>query len=396
MIYVTTDPNYTKLILDGQTHDVGTELLVSNLKANDYEVIVTKDGYYSWIKKLEVKQGETTFIRNLLLFKERDPISVHLFEENDQIIDSIDDATILQNGTELLIYEQKEDKLTSYPLPSSTTVQEIIYFSPADFTLKQDSIWYQNTPNGLQSIQRQLPPLTTAIKSTSDNRLYALTDIGIYRLETEMSETPMIQHALPQDIFKTGNKFWVISTEPAHQRSFIYEVVAEGTRPRLIHILPYSPTYKIERDVGGFLTVLDNSNRKIFLVDTKTSPPELAELSGVQSWEWSKDNTQLLTASDFELTIHHFENGETQELLLRLSSPITQTAWHPEGQHVFYVANDSLYLVERDNRQQRNTFALIENKKDLKILSVDSDGKKIWVSSINEKGQVEVSSLEIR
>lgn len=386
LLHVTTDPQHSKIIVNGQPYDVGNELVLKGLKPAEYEIIILKDGYHSWFKTLEIKPGESTFVRNLPLFYSDKPIPKEIFTSPLIFLKKTKNLALLQSNNFIFIHNFKDGSTREIELPSST---EITYISidSEQAVLRQDSEWLiiNYSQNSLRKITKSLPADSRRIIS-QNNTVYILTDSGIWKLLiTDEEQIPALiyKQTLPQDIRFTGDSLWIVATEPAKQRSFLYYAASPSSRPRLITSLPYAKGYHALEDYNGFLTLHDESENNLYLIDTSTQPATVATLNNVHSWEWSKDHTQLLTTTDFELTIQHFQNGRHQELLRRISTPITGIAWHPDEQHVFFVNNGDLLLVERDDRNERNVYLLAEDKKDLRILYVDPNGEKILFSSMN-------------
>lgn len=386
LLHVTADPQHSKMILNGQPYNIGKELVLKSLKPAEYEIIILKDGYHSWFKTLEIKPGESTFIRDLTLFYEKEAIPKEIFTSPLTFIKKTPELAIFQSNNFLFIYRYDDQSIIEIEVPANTTIEEVSIDS-GQLSFNQDSDWFMINyeDSTLKNITGYLPDETRRVIS-QNNTLYLLTDTGIWTLDkTEKDyETILVyKQSLPQDILFSDKDFWVIATEPSKKRSFLYHIANTNSRPRLITSLPYAEVYDLKENYNGFLTIHDKSENKLHLVDTSTEPATTATLNNVHTWEWSKDHTQLLTATDLELTIHHFQNGRHQELLRRISTPITDAFWYSDERYVFFATNDTLSLVERDDRNERNVYLLSEDKKDLQILYVDPDGEKIIFSSMN-------------
>jgi len=63
--------------------------------------------------------------------------------------------------------------------------------------------------------------------------------------------------------------------------------------------------------------------------------------------------------------------------------------WFPRESHVFYVTEDKLNIIERDDRDKRNNLVLSDEKSGLNILGIESEGKAaIFTSGSAESGRI--------
>ena len=66
-LYLKSTPSAAQITLDGENAGLTTRLITRLLPRN-YNVIVTKDGYFAWQKKMEVRPQLVTEARNIFLF----------------------------------------------------------------------------------------------------------------------------------------------------------------------------------------------------------------------------------------------------------------------------------------------------------------------------------------
>lgn len=401
LLYITTDPKNTTVSVDDQIYTTGRELVIKSLKPGEYEINISKEDYFSWQKTLEIFEGQSAFIRDLILFKNLEAQPYELFVKPTKLIFSHPQAQILQSEKFVFIYHKSNQEITEIELPEATPLTELSLTTDASqLVAKQQQKWLliNTLDETLEDISQKVPLDSKRIK-VFPSGLVAVTEQAVWLLAQNDDTSPnqlLVNQPLPQDFIIGQDRSWLISTEPSKKRSFLYSLGENRTKPELITSLPYSPNYSIADDFSGFLTIEDSDNQIVYLVDTKSLPATVESLFAIEKWSWSKDHRQLLTASEFEVTIHHFENGLKQELIVRLSSPIADAAWHPEENHVFYVTEDSLFLAERDERDVRNIFKLSTDKKDLQILSTDELGEVINFFAANGDVGAALFRQEIR
>jgi hypothetical protein len=394
LLHVTTDPNNTTMILDGQPHTVANELVLASLQPKEYDVVINKEGYHSWFKQLEVTSGQTTFIRDLLLFKETDPDESLTVPASAQFVAGNDKSAYFQSQSLLIRFDYESAITVEIELDNEFSIINPV-FHENKFYFQQNALWYELSNLQLSKLEI---PLTSPIQEliSSDSTLYALTDEGVWEITDDTrSASLLIQQRFPQAMARKGSGFLLIATEPSQQRSFLYEYVSVSSRPRSVATLSYGDYQFIDEQSGVFSFYAQDIS-KLLLVDTNSIPEQIVDFPQTTSWEWSQRENQLLVTNDFEVSIRHFSDDNRQELLTRLSSPIQEAVWHTEEQHVIYVTNNALYLIERDERNQRNTFLLAQHENTPHILELDTSGEKIFYFTENENGEIKVWSLEIR
>ncbi len=388
LLHVTTDPDDSQMILDGILYEIGKEIVLKSLQPKRYEIILTKEGYHSWIKNIDILPGQSTILREIKLIQKSDPVLISEQKESKSVAVRANQV-LLQQGANLLI-QTTAGEPQSVPMQSAHEMHDLRFNTDGSMiAFSQNGTWFTADllTEKIQEITTDLPVQQIEFAS-SLILLLTPQEIWTYNPASQTEGEQLWTISLPQLVKSKSDGYWIISTEPARQRSFLYETSGLSGRPRLVATLPYAQTYEMIRDSNGFITLLDRAAKKAVLVDTRILPPRIEVLEGVHKAVWNADGTQLLTATDYEITIHHFTQGRTQELILRISTPLRDVAWHPEERHVFYTTDDGLFLVERDGISQRNIFALNRNasypefvmtsKETIRFLSTPAGTVQIW------------------
>ena len=63
--YIKSYPKNADIFINNKKSNKKTPNQITNIKPNLYNVKISKEDYLPWEKKLEIKQGETTFIENI-------------------------------------------------------------------------------------------------------------------------------------------------------------------------------------------------------------------------------------------------------------------------------------------------------------------------------------------
>ena len=76
-LYIKTQPSISELYLNHELHSTNTPQLINKLFPNEYQVLIKKDGYWDWQKKLTVAAGETVVALEIILFKKTRPETIN-------------------------------------------------------------------------------------------------------------------------------------------------------------------------------------------------------------------------------------------------------------------------------------------------------------------------------
>lgn len=379
LLYVTTDPDDTQISVNGQQHRVGNELILRSIPSGQHQVTLSADGYFPWSKTLEINKGQSTFIIDQLLFLDQEEEPFDLFVNKLDHKLSVENLHFFQSTNFLIIYDYQDSSFLEIDLENNTPLTEI-KLSPNKKTLvfKQGSEWKMLTISTSEII-----PITATVNTSkiipSDTTLFAITDKGVHTI-TETNTNLLLSQPYIQDLLINNEGFWILTTENTNQHTFLYRVYLNELRPQLVDQYPYSENFTLVEDYRGFLTMHDATNYILYLVDTSPTIPTTEALFDVRDWEWNANHTSLLTSTEFEVTIHHFENGITQELLVRLSTPIGNTGWYEDESHVFYTKYGSIFIIERDGRDRRNEYELGDISDDFLLLGSDKDSLEYFSS----------------
>lgn len=367
LLHVTTEPKKATLYIGDESHTINDELVLPSLSPNRYDLSIQKDGYHTWNKTLEINPNETTFIRDLTLFKNEPVLTIHQQAFDTYV--SLENKVLVQNGAELSIVNLESGTTSDYLLPNEF---ELVFTHSIDndsVLFSQNALWFIAKDGILEelTIDTEEAVLSTSVQG---DRLYYRTTSGIYFTTINNSTTNEVVISQPfiQDMYIDGEEIWYLATEPSQSNSFLYHVREKGDRPSLVSTLPYSRSFELADLFRGFLTIEDQRLNKLHLVDTSITPARIETIESVNAWQWSNNHKQLLIATTTELTIFHFSNEPREELLLRLTSPIEDTLWEQNEKHVFFVNEDSLQLIERDERDIRNIYTFIQDKENLELI----------------------------
>lgn len=379
LLHVTTEPDETTMVLDGENYSINKEFVKTGLLPKTYDIAISKEGYYTWFKQLPIYPNQTTFIRDLQLFRDAEASEIYKAPESSELIGLLDSFAIYQDRDTLQIFDEKAKEQFRFTLPTEFGVVFPQQIDTNTILFAQNTKWYLAKLNQEELIPLTItPPEAVLDASFSVPYLYLSTREGIYRAKPEESAEleQILKEQMITDIHTDGEKVWYLKTEPSQNTLSLSLYSNNNQAPLILMTIAYRPNTSIVQNSGDFLTIY-SKDKTLTLVDANTYPSSSVQYDSVSDWDWSKNETELLIASDFELFILHFGKDQKQELILRQSSPITQAIWENEEEHVFYVSENKLHLIERDERDQRNQFLLEELETPIFLSHTTTDNKTL-------------------
>ena len=131
--------------------------------------------------------------------------------------------------------------------------------------------------------------------------------------------------------------------------------------------------------VEVWLFISDTTKQERENKDLYVFNPELKNFDliagNITGLDFCQTGEKLLYFSPSEIWIYF--NKEEKELVTRLSQKIDKAIWYGKtNQHIVFLVNNILKITEIDNRNEKNTFDLIEN--DIKDIGYSPNTKEIY------------------
>lgn len=392
---LTASPQPVNAYVDGELESsnnfVFRNIFISNLLPRNYDVKITKDGYYSWQKTLQVVEGQVTEALNIILFPQH-PKSAVLAGNVDALFLSPDNSRALftQNSAsgESLLLQEGQQSASIQELVPGEIVQHISWTEDNSLFLAMEKLG--STPHlflgdashaslALQDLSSFIPVAVlshSALSSTQfsqDKKLVyflsspTLAKQGIYvlHLDTHALDGPLQPSA--SAIAATQDGIYVLlsnTTEPLAKCSFDLTSCTEVPSSSLDGS---SSGFSSMMTDGDHLIVLQNKNLYVYRSDQQDFS---LITDGVNAVLFSPDQEKMAIEKDHEVSVYWFKDivrGEQHkagdmDLLLRISEKISGIAWMSNPyQYLAVEANDALRMVELDGRDVRNIVSYPES-----------------------------------
>lgn len=394
-LVLSTVPRGATISLNNQTLKYVTPKTLQAIPPANYTVKLSKDGYWPWEKKLQIKAGSAVFVSNIRLWQKAIPEKVssgiyQLFsispDNTSLILSSWRDNTeqffrfdLLTDESLRLIFERPMQSPSSRLIWSGQMNKVLI--SGADSL----AILELGRQPSLTTISDFVPDKISNLKwdAVNDNLLYGADEKTVYSIDlAKKNLTPLI-HWPPKladketlaDYSVDGNTLWLliqVKGSPSVLRSF--SLLTEGEQKEFT--LPTSLMYKFLASNDDLVVIQDSAQKMSAWRTTKESILPILDASSVTQTMFSDETGDLLYSSPFEIWTYN-PKTDVANLLTRLGSEISKINWYPDGSHVIFFANGKLNIIERDERDIRNRWELAELQ-DLTDYAISPDGTAIY------------------
>lgn len=398
VFFIESKPTKADIYLNDKKQSDKTPTRLKYVLPGNYTLQVKKDGYQTWQKKLPVYAGQTTFAQYIRLFKEL-PEETNLISNNLSLY-----SQLINNSLAVIYFDQENIQLSLINLRQETEqklailnyLPEKIELSPnANYIYLKYSDEYQNQNFVFDINTKEIINLEKIIggsisyswqPNVSDENIYfqffdRLEKLNLSSLKTEI----LFDNQKLISFYIQNNSIYFIQTSlDKKQYSLKKSSLNNPEKFETITTLPISEKYTLDLLNNSLLSVLDETNSMLYLIDLKNDNKKTI-ISDVNSVELN-ENILLLTNA-YEISAYDLEQ-EKQNLILRLSSKIKSAKWYPVPTHCLYLNSDKITAVENiDYTKFSNSLGLGNFIQDFFIISTEK------IAFIDKNG---LSILEIQ
>lgn len=374
--------------------------MVENLSPGKYDVEISKDGFYSWKKKLQISKGEATEAKNIVLFPKNPQVKI-VSENIDEIFMSLNGRILIlketddgtkdwalkmiepKNGVKSILAEEK-DFLAKAGIKSANVLSAEI--KEIKFSENERTALIKLSITEKQKIARNhyflletdnSPPSLTFLDFLGQNVIKAgfnpINDkkLAVIYSKTKPAQTIMTEADLSLMKFTSveipdvldyvgfaGNYYYL------NDSGFIYKADAFLSLPNKMNAKPLdiqsSAVYKIEATSFGVL--IKENNALYYLNSGSGEIKKISDNAGNFSLSkgvykaayWNNEiNVLFLDKENYQPQ----KKTEEEILIAKYNNKISDLSWLNDFYLVFSV-NDQIKIAETDDRDQINVIDL--------------------------------------
>lgn len=318
--------------------------LIGNLLPKKHNIRVTKEGYTTWEKDLEIKEKEVTTAENIILFP-KNPIFSTLTEK-------VEKFWLSPDGKKIITYE-KNDNYWSLKLYDLDRKVKSLLLNEDDISSKGVELFELNWLDNSKEIY-----LDVGLKE--QEKKFVLNIETIPPLLSERTVVPMPENII---VLKQVNndKYYLDASGNLFKadQNFISKEKLTDTPFKV----KQETEYKLDI-FSDFIFLREGKNLYLFNSDSKSFEKFF---DNVNDLKISLDGKKLAYFSDSEIWVLFLKDevGQTQKkagqnlFLLRLSEKIRDVVWMNSDYLIFVVGN-KLKVAETDDRDKIQTWDLAE------------------------------------
>lgn len=348
MIIVESQPNDAIVFIDNEPqtffslnpwHDeyITTTAKIRNVPPGEYTVRLERTGYWPWEKKVTVYPNQATTLLDVYLFKSNPP---ELLTET-----ATTELSLSETGRYLYVTETEK-------IISTKNSQEAQLPSGS----KKYGVWRNNSNEFLYNSQlfnsdglivKDFRPLlgdgTINHFAEETDRLYYQKDSNIGYLDLSSQSATLVLSATNILSYQPRkDKLWLVSSD--NGRALLQSFVLPAGPLQSELELPGIGTYTFKDDNNSLLSLYDNQNKTLYLINPESPSLKPITVKDVLSWQWVDDNT-LLYNNKWEIFRLNIDSGTTS-LLTRVGEEINALVWNNRLDYLIFSTANSLQAFD--------------------------------------------------
>lgn len=379
ILHVESIPRGADVLVNGKSQNKETPLTVNRLLPGRYDVKIVKKGYHPWEKRLQVRSGQTTFAKDVVLIPDGLPRLVTRLDGTNATwsVDAKRVAFVSENDawTEVMVHDVRTNATSILARYAADTYDDItLEWSPDGGTLAVSAVgaddglpklFLYDTSDDVDAVPVKVTAVHDSLADiepdppswTPDGKALIVAAGGVYSADPATGKVvPYIVASDVTDVAVSGNDVWTVRDGVGGP---VLERRQGGPNGEVSTVASLPKGNQRFVNVGHVIVMADPERGSGVIVDpstgdvTQTAPftkavPQHPDGSG-----------SLLLCGEFELAILG-QDAKLPGVVTRVSEPVVDCGWHPEGTYVFYATSKAVTAIEIDSRDRRNTYNIAD------------------------------------
>lgn len=344
-----------------------TPVKIKNLLPGEYLVSFELGGYWPYEKKVRVSATQTTFLENIILFKKGLPLKIVAADQqdidygpNNNYIWLKKDNKIINLKTEEVIYQNTAPKITwsdngkqifdAAKLINLETNTVNDYSGaiglPKETQIQGNRIVYQEKGN--LTIYNTSDKSSKAVATQGETLLYRISEDNILAINKEDKKIKL-------------NAYSMGSSELTDSVELLFE----------------AKKYQVGTDNSGYLTILDQDHKTLYLINLKNKLEIISIIRGVSAYQW-KNSDQLFYVTGSEIYLYDLKQDKSW-LINRLGEEVNFLAWSSSNNYLIFASSKNIGII--DLGDNRNDITGIWGADNISALELDDKNQILYFYS---------------
>ncbi|OGF30924.1 hypothetical protein A2533_03370 [Candidatus Falkowbacteria bacterium RIFOXYD2_FULL_35_9] len=397
-LVIETEPRDATVYLSNHDKSYKTPARINDLTSNDYQITITKDGYYNWNKTLKIESQQTTFAENIILFSKASATPILQNISGNIYPDHQHQNIIFTQDSTLKIYNIETNKiLTIKQLEDNQIVQDINWSINNNYFLIQlhdnDIIQHivanKNNPTNTITIENYLQDIKNPVvkfNRTNDDRLLILNQNNLYGAKINLSSLEISTfYSFPKDLLISDYlvyKDQIFFLEKTSDKQYLKKIVPTNkNNDKNNRIQLSSSEYQLIDFIDNKIFLKDFTKNTTFIINSGLDNV-LFEQNDLIQYDFNAKSKKLAMTTPSEINVVDFNNYPFNVItVIRVSNGLQKTFWYFDPNYLIFQENNQLKTIELDERDQRHIITLSpENTSDFFL---DSTGKFLSLLTSN-------------
>jgi len=318
-----------------------TPTKIKNLLPGEYSLRLERSDYWPFEKKIQINSGQTTFVESVNLFKTDLPLLIVNSTSSQISLSSAKKYLYLEGDKKIINLKNHQEK--SLNISQNDQGQWLL---GSEKLLVAGTIFDPEKNNDVDYQKIIGPEADLWYLEESSDRLYYRYKNSLNRLESD-GKTNLT-------IIKEEN---CLTYEPRGDHLFFVTKNQEGITLKDYSLknnaleaefkLPNVGDYHFIYDNRKFLSLYDQQNKTLYLLDPASLKDSDEVIKNVTSWQWLNDE-QLLYSNSWEIYLFDLRQNQAT-LITRVSEEITNILWHSSNDYLIFSTDTSLNAADFKN-----------------------------------------------
>ena len=372
IVYLNNKPQHNPSLKPWRKDYLVTPAKIKNILPGEYELRLENEGYWPFIKKININSGETTFIKEINLFLKTTPTLVLPCSEDSLIISPGNKYIYSQNAKKIITLKTEEVKELEVPNEAPST-------------------WLDNNKLLVAGV------LFNPLKNTTENYADLIgANADSWRFET-ITGYLYYKNKNTINLFKPDNRTSTLllsggdylDYKPKNNQLFILvkkdgQIFLEKTpstnSQKESWLLPTTGDYSFSQNLASYLTVYDKKNQTLYLFnETKIGDGPLI-IKNIKNWALM-DINNLVYTNDFEIYTFDLTNHRST-LITRRGTAIKDIIWNAEKNYLIFSEKENLNVFDFKNQ---NVTSLLAGEEIISPVLNTKDNTLYFWANINEQ-----------
>jgi len=392
MIIISSSPSGAKIFLNGQEPAdfslnpwdkayLDTPAKIRNVMPAEYDLRLELDGYRPFTETVNVYPGQTATLSDLNLFRNNLPLLVATVPAGDLRLSPSRRYIYAAGGPELIaVATGLAQSLTATDGATAATGTPAVWLNGGDTLLWNGQLVI---PGGQTTDYQKLigSGATDWYYDGSNGRLYYKDKNSLSYLDTGNQNSVLVLSGDDYLAYEArGGQLWAVVKSGGQTVLRQYSVADKKLEQEIS--LPDVGRYRFQSDGHTWLTLYDEQNNTLYLINPDDITAGRIALNNVLNWAWVDNNT-LFYNNNWE--IYRLDlNTDTSTLITRVGAAINELAWNAKKNYLIFATAKSLNALDLATGTITNIFQTEAVASP--VLDTDSDTLYFWAKVGRQQG----------